>query len=119
MLNNRLQAIFAVLDDGVKEAIAVTSSGTYRLDSNGYHEIDRIPAGASNVLPRSFEGRTILEVRWGGGDLMMRLGDGSFICLCWTIDTRTGESYRDLFFHEKEEIDEAVLSSFSELESTS
>jgi hypothetical protein len=61
------------------EYIACTSRGAYALRLGGFSAVDLSADGYVQLLPASFRGRRICEVRSAGDELAILLEDGSLI----------------------------------------
>ena len=114
MRNEKLVAVYTERLDQAIQAFVVTDRGNYEIDGDGYKVVAQV-VRLQDVLPSQFRGNIITEVRCDGEDIAIRLQDGSFVTMGWTIDTNTGDGQQGVFFHFSDEIDDEFMTYYNEM----
>ncbi|MDF2380346.1 hypothetical protein JMG10_02625 [Nostoc ellipsosporum NOK] len=105
MIGCKIEKFFFKRNDIVLEVILITSCGTYKLQDVGFKrvEIDGGFNAHEYLNDKNIIGAEVSEVRSDCDTLSVRLSNGYFIHLGWSIDTIDGSTYQHLrIFHEAE-----------------
>lgn len=119
MIHERLKHLLVDWSHGDPPIIiAVTGDGQHRVTGDGYFENNNKNHPIKDELPDVFRHKFVADVRCDGESTVIKLEDGFYISLGWSIDTRSGQGYYEILFHTPDEIDEDFMEFYDGLTST-
>ena len=115
MKGEQLLGIYEVHVGGYRSVMAKTSGGWFEISGDGVSPLTSTAPATASILPMALAGKRVVELRGDGEDLAIRLEEGSFVALGWSIDTATGKGFEGVWFREAGEIDAEFVEYFDEM----